>query len=92
MRDFLDAILAFINSASLTDEEFDFEEIQDLDTPPSLTLEMYNALKLVLNTREEVSEQVDKLKNYFLAGGVSEVDSTGQDHPAASEIFLGAEL
>lgn len=86
MRDFLNAILAFIGSESLTDDEFDA-------LPEGLTqdytLEVYSALKTVLEAREGVSGQLAKLKSYFQAKGV---DLTAPARAAASQIFVGAAL
>ena len=86
MRTFLNAILSFIGSESLTDEEFDA-------LPEGLTQEytkdVYDALKTVLQGREGVSGQLTKLKAYFEAKGV---DLTAPARDAASQIFVGAAL
>lgn len=86
MRDFLDAILAFIESESLTDEEFDTITLDE----PEYTKEVYEALKAVLLSRESVSGQGKRLKLYFVAKGVNVDDS--DPRPAASQIFIGSEL
>lgn len=86
MRDFLDAILAFIESESLTDEEFGTITLDE----PEYTKEVYEALKAVLLSRESVSGQGKRLKLYFIAKGVDLNDS--DTRPAASQIFIGSEL
>ena len=86
MREFLDEILEFIESESLTDEEFDTIEL----VTPEYTKEVYEALKAVLESRENVSGQGKRLKLYFIAKGVDLSDPTVK--PAKSEIFLGSEL
>lgn len=85
MRDFLDAILAFIGAESLTDEEFAYSEIDALETQ-EYSVEVYSALVVVLDARELVSSMRDKLKYYFQARGTEVVAPTA----ARSEIFLGA--
>lgn len=86
MRDFLDAILEFIESESLTDDEFDSLELDEAD----YTKEVHDALKAILIARENVSDQVKRLKLYFVAKGVDVSDSDSR--PAASQIFIGSEL
>lgn len=88
MRDFLDAILTFINAESLTDEEFALDVIEDLDTPPAYTRETYLALRTVLESREEVSDAVKRLKLYFIAKGV-DVSSTPSIPTPKSNIYIG---
>lgn len=86
MRTFLNGILVFIGSESLTDEEF-------AALPEGLTqdynLAAYEALKTVLTERESVSTQLDKLKQYFAAKGV---DVTATARAAASQILVGCTL
>jgi hypothetical protein len=88
MRDFLDEILAFIGSESLTDAEFEATLLPD---PPAYTTLTYLALKDVLASREAVSGQAERLKLYFQARGVD----LGADEPAKeakSNIFIGSKL
>lgn len=86
LREFLDAILAFIGSESLTDEEY-------AALPEGLTQdyskEVYEALKTTLQTREGVSGQLKRLKAYFISKGV---DLNAPARDAASQIFIGAAL
>jgi hypothetical protein len=87
LRTFLNAILSFIGSESLTDEEFDA-------LPDGLTEEytkaVYDALKAVIQTRDGVSGQLKKLQNFFTAKGV---DLSGRAiRDPDSEIFIGAAL
>ncbi len=88
MRDFLDAILAFINAESLTDLEFD---AITLTGSPDYTRETYLALRGVLEAREGVSDQVKRLKLYFIAKGV-DVSATPHIPTAKSNIFIGSGL
>lgn len=85
LREFLNAILNVIGASSLTDDEY---ETVDLDGN-NFDLDTYEALLSVLNSRELVSNTVDRLRYYFLARGVeiSEVDS--QDE---SNILIGGSL
>lgn len=85
MRDFLDAILMFIGSESLTDEEFDGIDATDEE----YTQETFDLLKAVLESRDSVSTQLDKLAYYFLAKGVA---VTGSEPTAKSHIFVGASI
>lgn len=87
MRVFLNEILAFIDSESLTDEEFD---ALPEDLTEEYTKATYDALKAVLEGREGVSGQLEKLKAYFIAKGV---DLTGQAaRTPASQIVVGVVL
>ncbi len=87
LRAFLNAILAFIGSESLTDEEYDA-------LPSGLAQEYtkttYEALRGVIVTRESVSTQAPKLKRYFEAKGV-DLASTPARVPS-SQIFVGGVL
>lgn len=84
MRDFLNAILAFIGAESLTNEEFNGLPIDSA----SYNADTYNALSAVLAERESVSTIQDKLWAYFKAKGV---DVT-QASTARSNIFIGSVL
>lgn len=88
MRDFLDAILDFIGSESLTDEEF--ESLSE-DLEQDYTKEVYLALKGVLEARESVSGQPKKLKLYFVAKGV-DISDAGAAVTPKSNIFIGSKL
>jgi hypothetical protein len=88
MREFLDAILAVIGSESLTDEEFDGVE---LEGSPAYSKATYLAVRTVLEGRENVSGQVQRLKLYFIARGV-DVSDTPKIPTAQSNIFLGGGL
>jgi hypothetical protein len=67
LRDFLNAILVFIGSTSLTDDEFD---AVDLETA-AYDQATFAALSLVLDSRESVSSLQDRLKWFFQSKGVS---------------------
>ena len=84
MRDFLDAILAFIGSTSLTDDEF-----------ASLTIESYgideatySALRAIVAARESASTQTERLYFYFKAKGATFAMASD----AKSNILLGIPL
>lgn len=87
MRTFLNSILSFIDSESLTDEEF-------ASLPDTLVQGyneyVYQALRSILQAREGVSSQLKKLQAYFTAKGVS-VASTTVAAPM-SQILVGAAL
>jgi hypothetical protein len=84
MRNFLDAILSFINAESLTDEEFEGVEVE----AEEYTKETYLALRTILEARENVSDQVKRLKLYFIARGV-DVSTTPTVPTANSHIYIG---
>jgi len=86
MRNFLNGILSFIGSESLTDNEFDTVTI----TEQTYSVATYNALKSILESRESVSNQLWKLKSFFTIKGVS---LSGQRAVTpTSQIFVGARL
>jgi hypothetical protein len=81
LRDFIDAILAFIGTTSLTNEEFAWFTVTDQEYTQTLYAEMI----LMLDSREAISSTRDRLTSYFEARGVTVTE------PAAgvSKIFLG---
>jgi len=85
LRDFLDAILAFISCSTLSDDEWG---TIDTLTDQSYTLENYNALLGILDERESVSAARDRLKYYFQAAGIEITASSN----AKSNVFIGAAL
>lgn len=85
MRDFIDAILAFIGTSSLTDVEFDDLTIVSY----GYDQETYEAIDAVLQARDGVSTFRDRLTEYFEAKGVE--ISTPQP-TAKSHIFVGGDL
>lgn len=84
MRDFINAILAFIGAASLSDDEFNGLTIESADYDQAT----YEAVLAVLVARESVSEITDRLANYFKAKGVS--ITTGET--GKSNIYVGGVL
>ncbi len=84
MRDYLNAILEFIGAESLTDEEFDSITLEDTEDQVA----NYNALLVILQARELVSDMASRLQHYFLAQGVS----VSAPVSAVSNIFVGAVL
>lgn len=87
MRDWLNAILAFIGTSSLTDGEY-----AGIDTS-LLTLNTYNqaaydALATVLDSRDAVSTMQDRLVGFFKAKGVDVAEAD----TAKSNIYLGSVL
>jgi hypothetical protein len=87
MREFLDSILEFIESESLTDEEF---ATVDDSLPADYTKEVYQALRTILEARENVSGQVKRLTEFFQAKGVDLSDPTTPT--PASNILIGGAL
>ncbi len=86
MRDYLDAILDFIGTESLTDEEFDSIDLESTEDQ----IAVYNTLVGVLQSRElESTDLTLRLQNYFLAKGVQVVPVTQMP---VSNIFVGASL
>lgn len=81
MRAFLNAILAFIDAASLSDEEFDSIDLEDQE----YTSVVYDELLAVLDSRETVSNTRDRLRYYFLAKDV-EISET---EAAETNIYAG---
>jgi len=88
MREFLNNILNFIGSESLTDEEFDSIETD----VPNYSKVTYLALKGVVDARESVSGQGKRLKLYFIARGVDVSDANNPVPPAKSNILIGVAL
>lgn len=87
MRDFLNAILTFIGTSTLTDDEF--EEFEDLVY--GYNIATYNAVKMLLIERDETTETTERLKFYFSAKGL-DVDPVAVEETAKSNIFIGASL
>lgn len=90
MRDFLNAILAFIGSESLTDEEFATIEAQGTFVVYSKAT--YDVLKATIEAREAVSGQAKKLKLYFIARGVDISEGSNKAHTPRSNILIGMPL
>jgi hypothetical protein len=86
MRDFLDAILEFIDSESLTDNEFNSIDLDDEE----YTFEVYQALRTIIDDRETVTDQAAKLIAYFTARGVDVSGETAET--PKSNIFIGVKL
>lgn len=84
MRDDLNAILTFIGTESLTDEEFEAVDLDNMDDQVAV----YEALKVVLEDRELGSAMTTRLQNYFLAKGTSVVSPSSPD----SNIWVGSSL
>lgn len=84
MRDFLNAILTTIGSASLTDQEFDSLTISEFAYDQAT----YEALLAIMTTRGSVTTEKDRMKYVFLAKGASISD---QDK-GSSNIYVGGIL
>jgi hypothetical protein len=84
MRDDLNAILSFIGSESLTDDEFDSIDLDGMGD----RVAVYQVLLLILESREAVSDTTTRLQNYFLAEGTSISGPPESD----SNIFVGSSL
>jgi hypothetical protein len=85
VREFLNAILAFIGSGSLTDDEWNEIDL----TSQEYSQAVFDVLKAVLESRDAVSSQLDKLKYFFLAKGV---EVSGAEPTPTSQIFIGSAL
>lgn len=87
MRNWLDAILAFIGTASLSDEEFEAIDT-DLLTLNTYNQASYDALAAVLDGRGSVGNMQERLIAFFKAKGfdVAALDT------ASSNIYLGSVL
>jgi len=87
MRDWLNAILAFIGTSSLTDLEYAAINI-DLLTVQTYNQAAYDALSGVLSVRENVSTMQARLIGFFAAKGLTvSPAATGK-----SNIYLGDAL
>lgn len=84
MRDFIDAILAFIGAASLSDSEF----ATITQTTQELSVDLYTEILAVVDARESVSNTRDRLRYYFLAGGIEVEESSA----GKSNIYVGSVL
>lgn len=84
MRDFVDAILAVISSASLNDDEFELITIET----QAYTAALYAEIMLVLDSRESVSSTRDRLTFYFKAKGVE----VTQPSAGVTNIYCGDDL
>ena len=87
MRDWLNAILAFIGSTSLTDDEYDSINFVDV-TNGVYDQASYDALAGVLETREAVSTMQERLVGVFTAKG-ADIEEIEQ---ASSNIYIGDAL
>lgn len=84
MRDWINTVLSFIGTTSLTDDEFESLPIEaamyDQDT--------YDAIVGVLQSRESVSNLLDRLTAYWQARGIEFTPATN----GRSNILVGAVL
>lgn len=88
MREFLNNILNFIGSESLTDDEFNSIETD----VPNYSKVTYLALKSVVDARESISGQGKRLKLYFIARGVDVSDANNAVPAPKSNILIGVAL
>lgn len=86
MRIFLNNILSFIGSESMTDDEF----ATITTSAEEYSREVYEQLKAVLQTREGISGQLKKLYSYFTAHGLDLTNTPVR--PANSQILIGGPL
>jgi hypothetical protein len=70
LRDFLDAILAFIGATSLTDGEYSSID-QTAMAVSNYNLYCYIQLSNVLISREAISTTTDRLRWFFMSKGVA---------------------
>lgn len=87
MRDWLNAILAFIGTSSLTDLEYAAIDT-DLLTLNTYNQAAYDAEAAVLTSREAVSTMQDRLIAFFKAKGLD----VAAVSTAKSNIYLGSVL
>lgn len=88
MRDFLNAILAFIGTSSLIDEEF--EQMEDEISSFGYNMETFTAIKMLLVERDETTETTERLQFYFMAKGLDfDIDPAS---PPQSNILIGSAL
>lgn len=85
MRDFLDAIFQFIGSESLTDLEFDDIEL----VTEEYSQAVFDVLRDILEARDAVSSQIEKLAAYFLIKGTTVQNAT---KTPVSDVFIGAKV
>lgn len=87
MRTFLNNILAWIGTTSLTDEEFDSIDLEAAAWDQAT----YDVLSAVLVAREAVSSMQDRLKMTFQSRGI-EIDGDAARVNAKSNILIGDAL
>lgn len=85
LRGFLNYILEFIGSTSLTNDEFD--PIVLVNPEFEYNLETYQALVAVLDSREDISDARDRLKSMFESAGVVTEEPVIED--TDSDIIMG---
>ncbi len=82
MRDFVDGILTFIGTATLTDGEEATIQLPEY----GYDQETYDQIRIILGLRESISQFDEKLIAYFKAKGV---DVTSPQASGSSNIFVG---
>lgn len=88
MRDFINAILAFIGTSSLIDEEF--EQMEEEISSFGYNMETFAAIKMLLVERDETTETTERLQFYFMAKGLDfDIDPA---QPPKSNILIGSAL
>lgn len=90
LRDFLNAIFAFINIDSIADEEWN-NILEPLDLEEEYSLATYNGLKSVLASRESISDAYSKLGNYYKAKGI-DLSAPEVAPTPITNIFVGGVL
>lgn len=88
MRDWLNAILGFIGSTSLTDEEYTTVNVLPL-TINVYNQAAYDELSKVLATRENMSTMQDRLAGFFRAKGLTSLTVADT---AKSQVLVGIPL
>lgn len=87
MRDFINSILSFIGSTSLTDSEYISMDLTN-QLANVYTTQLYTEIGKVLLAREAISSVTDRLQNLFLAKGVTVTPVA----KGASNILIGCAL
>ena len=88
MREWLNAILGFIGSTSLTDDEFDSINFLHLENQV-YNQAAYDEISKVLAGRELMSTMQDRLAGFFRAKGLTELTVADT---AKSQILVGMPL
>jgi len=87
VRNSMSLILIAVGSSALTDEEWDGLAF----TGEALTVEGYDALVSILESRENVSNSLQRLEYYYLSRGI-DISGAADTESTDSVLFLGSDL
>lgn len=88
LREELDAILVFINEATLTDTEWAKVE-SELPESNITAKDKYQALYVMLSKRSGEGDATEKLTGYFISKGFTQIE---KPKVTFNNIFIGAPL